>query len=54
VVVRAGDVVLCRPYEVRVQRDGEEERVALDGTRLLVLRAGAVVGDAAVQAGTCG
>ncbi len=53
-VVRAGDVVLCRPWEVRVQFDGEPERVALDGTRLLVLRGGAVVGESAVQSGTCG
>jgi hypothetical protein len=53
-VVRAGDVVLCRPYEVRVQLGGDAERVAFAGTRLLVLRGGAVVGDSAVHDGTCG
>ena len=53
-VVRAGDVVLCRPFELRVQLDGEAEQVAFAGTRLLVLRGGAVVGESAVRAGSCG
>ncbi len=53
-VVRAGDVVLCRPYEVRVQLGGDAERIAFSGTRLLVLRGAAVVAESAVHDGTCG
>jgi hypothetical protein len=53
-VVRAGDVVLCRPYEVRVELGGDAERIAFTGTRLLVLRGPAVVAESAVHDGTCG
>jgi hypothetical protein len=50
---RAGDVVLCQPYALRVAEGGGPERVAFEGVRVGVVRDGQLVRDVLAEAPSC-